>query len=176
MTDHAELIARLREACNGHPYAKIAWPHRILHEAADAISSLVRERDEARARVSSGSDYSIQLQRIIEALCHGFNLREDSAELFHHKMVMQKFPDYQTLRARATAAEADATRMREALSEAKCALWTDLNVTDEELLRIRNVSPYHDVLVAIGFARVKMLQKIVDAVRIARNALGGKDE
>ena len=29
---------RLREACNGKP-AKIQWPHRLLHEAADALDS-----------------------------------------------------------------------------------------------------------------------------------------
>ena len=32
-----KLTERLRAACNGHPHAKIPWPHRILHEAADAI-------------------------------------------------------------------------------------------------------------------------------------------
>ena len=29
---------RLRDACNGKP-AKIQWPHRLLHEAADALDS-----------------------------------------------------------------------------------------------------------------------------------------
>lgn len=51
MTTEAELaglIARLREACNGHPHAKIAWPHRVLHEAATALAALVVERDGLR--------------------------------------------------------------------------------------------------------------------------------
>ncbi len=30
------LVSRLRKACKGRP-AKIAWPHHLLHEAADAI-------------------------------------------------------------------------------------------------------------------------------------------
>jgi hypothetical protein len=35
-----ELVARLRAACIGHPDAKIAWPHRLLHDAADTIEAL----------------------------------------------------------------------------------------------------------------------------------------
>lgn len=31
------LAKRLRDACVGHPHAKIPWPHRLLHEAADAL-------------------------------------------------------------------------------------------------------------------------------------------
>lgn len=37
MTDG--LVARLREACNGKP-AKIEWPHRVLHDAANEIERL----------------------------------------------------------------------------------------------------------------------------------------
>lgn len=37
----AEGIAkRLRDACVGHPCAKIPWPHRLLHDAADEIDRL----------------------------------------------------------------------------------------------------------------------------------------
>jgi len=42
------LVERLRQACSGHPVAKIAWPHRILHEAADAIERLQKELETAR--------------------------------------------------------------------------------------------------------------------------------
>ncbi len=49
MTDHSDLIERLRAACVGHPSASIAWPHRILHEAADALSSQSLSLSEARA-------------------------------------------------------------------------------------------------------------------------------
>lgn len=38
---HAELIKRLREACNGHPNALIPWPHRLLHDAADALQAAI---------------------------------------------------------------------------------------------------------------------------------------
>ena len=38
--DIEDIVRRLREACVGHPHAKIEWPHRILHEAASALSSL----------------------------------------------------------------------------------------------------------------------------------------
>jgi uncharacterized protein YukE len=41
--DMKSLPERLRANCNGHPCAMIAWPHRILHEAADRIEELDRE-------------------------------------------------------------------------------------------------------------------------------------
>jgi len=34
------VAAKLRAACDGHPHATIAWPHRILHEGADEIERL----------------------------------------------------------------------------------------------------------------------------------------
>lgn len=36
-----DIVKRLRLACDGHPYAGIAWPHRLLHEAADEIERLL---------------------------------------------------------------------------------------------------------------------------------------
>lgn len=36
-----EIEQRLRAACNGHPHAKIPWPHRLLHEAADEMGRLL---------------------------------------------------------------------------------------------------------------------------------------
>lgn len=36
------IAKKLRGACVGHPNAKIPWPHRILHEAAEAIEALSR--------------------------------------------------------------------------------------------------------------------------------------
>jgi hypothetical protein len=33
----SEIKERLKEACNGHPNAVIPWPHRLLHDAIDAI-------------------------------------------------------------------------------------------------------------------------------------------
>lgn len=33
------IIDDLRSACEGHPHAKIAWPHRLLHEAIEALES-----------------------------------------------------------------------------------------------------------------------------------------
>lgn len=34
------LAQKLRDACNGHPTAQIPWPHRLLHEAADALDAV----------------------------------------------------------------------------------------------------------------------------------------
>ena len=35
-----KLAKELLEACNGHPHAKIPWPHRKLHDAAQALEDL----------------------------------------------------------------------------------------------------------------------------------------
>ena len=51
------LSLRLRQACNGHPYAKIPWPHRLLHEAADEIERLqtaIRETLTENAHLADG--------------------------------------------------------------------------------------------------------------------------
>lgn len=37
MTD---IVEKLMEASVGHPVARIPWPHRVLHEAADEIKRL----------------------------------------------------------------------------------------------------------------------------------------
>lgn len=38
----------LRKLCVGHPHAKVSWPHRELHNAADLIDELVGAAEEAR--------------------------------------------------------------------------------------------------------------------------------
>ncbi len=35
-----DILVRLREACVGHPYARIPWPHRLLHDAIAEIERL----------------------------------------------------------------------------------------------------------------------------------------
>lgn len=57
MTDHSDLIDRLRAACVGYPRASIAWPHRLLHEAADALSSQSLSLSEAREALSECEEY-----------------------------------------------------------------------------------------------------------------------
>lgn len=56
-----DLQTRLRAACNGHPAAKIPWPHRLLHEAADEIdrlNALVKEYDPyGRGIVEKAEDF-----------------------------------------------------------------------------------------------------------------------
>jgi hypothetical protein len=39
-----DIVERLKAACVGHPHAKIAWPHRLLH---DAIAEIERLRAQA---------------------------------------------------------------------------------------------------------------------------------
>ena len=38
--DEKNVVARLRDACNGHPSTLIPWPHRVLHDAAARIEEL----------------------------------------------------------------------------------------------------------------------------------------
>ena len=52
MTTERDIVERLRKNCNGHPYAKVAWPHYILHEAADTIEALRAERDALAAEAN----------------------------------------------------------------------------------------------------------------------------
>ena len=39
MSDVDVLIDRLKAACDGHPAAKVAWPHRLLHDAIEALEA-----------------------------------------------------------------------------------------------------------------------------------------
>lgn len=69
--DKIDLSKRLRAECNGHPHAKIKWPHRILHEAADEIDRLTSAPERARKAVEgmrpAGSMiYAYQLNRMID--------------------------------------------------------------------------------------------------------------
>jgi len=34
-----DILDRLKAACIGHPYAKIPWPHRLLHDTIDTASN-----------------------------------------------------------------------------------------------------------------------------------------
>ena len=45
MEREKDIVVRLLEACNGHPHAKIKWPHRVLHDAVNAIIELRKKRD-----------------------------------------------------------------------------------------------------------------------------------
>lgn len=35
-----DIVTQLREACVGHPHARISWPHRLLHDAIAEIEKL----------------------------------------------------------------------------------------------------------------------------------------
>lgn len=45
----ADIIQRLKAACNGHPNAQIPWPHRLLHDAIAEIERGRRIEDAARS-------------------------------------------------------------------------------------------------------------------------------
>jgi site-specific DNA-methyltransferase (adenine-specific) len=57
------LSLSLRQACNGHPYAKIPWPHRLLHEAADEIERLQNRHQRNSHRESAPTLCSFSASR-----------------------------------------------------------------------------------------------------------------
>ena len=42
-TNMPDVLDRLKDACVGHPYAKIPWPHRLLHDAIAEIEKLRKD-------------------------------------------------------------------------------------------------------------------------------------
>jgi len=36
----SDIVERLNDHCVGHPYSKIEWPHRLLHDARNEINRL----------------------------------------------------------------------------------------------------------------------------------------
>lgn len=61
------LVERLRAACVGHPHAKIAWPHRILHEAAAEIESLRSRNAELEGALKPFADRADYFEGRIKA-------------------------------------------------------------------------------------------------------------
>lgn len=52
-TEEIDLICQeILDNCKGHPHAKIAWPHRILHKAVALIRALAAERDAQKAEIA----------------------------------------------------------------------------------------------------------------------------
>lgn len=80
-----DIVAKLRQACKGHPHAKIAWPHRLLHEAADTIKALKQriadlERSEAATQklYQSWHDRALKAEHLMAQLSHALKaVRED---------------------------------------------------------------------------------------------------
>jgi len=97
MTDTAELIARLLNGIGAEFDDELHLSGSEARQIADALSSLVRERDEAWAEFGPVDRKSRSLAEHIKAALDELVAQADE-EL-----------------ARATAAEADAARMREAL-------------------------------------------------------------
>lgn len=89
---------------------------------------------------------------IVERLCAKLRLGAEPAQI--GALMSEAATEIESLRARVAVLEG--------------ALIRDLNVTDDELLRIRNSCEGQDGHVTIW---ATMLQKIVDSVREARRAL-----
>ena len=58
MSEQSDIIERLNDHCVGHPYAKIEWPHRLLHDARDEIETLRAKLTIAREALESYADRS----------------------------------------------------------------------------------------------------------------------
>lgn len=50
----SDIKERLKEACNGHPNAVIPWPHRLLHDAIDAVWEGEKRIAELEAELTKG--------------------------------------------------------------------------------------------------------------------------
>ena len=113
----SDLVERLRAACNGHPHAKIAWPHRILHEAADRIEALERELSEARALVAEANNSLYGSQGYFHSLNGG------PFDKYHLATGIENLKASSREQWRALAAsQAEASRLREALTYAAMGL------------------------------------------------------
>jgi hypothetical protein len=67
MADLDKLANDIRALCNGHPHAKIAWPHRELHALADRAQALAR-RDGGEEPVAKDA-----VDRVMAVLNYWFN-------------------------------------------------------------------------------------------------------
>ena len=67
----SNLPNRLRTACIGHPYARIPWPHRVLHEAADEIDAL-------RAQARAGRDREYHESELLTATLNSLKQQLDA--------------------------------------------------------------------------------------------------
>ncbi len=65
------MSERLRAACDGHPHAKIPWPHRVLHEAADYIERLEERCQAYKGQVWAGSAEIDRLRRLFVPAVEG---------------------------------------------------------------------------------------------------------
>jgi hypothetical protein len=67
------LQDRLREACNGHPHTKIAWPHYVLHDSIDAL-------DAAQERIAALEEILLAIEM---RTATGEGLSPDEAATIH---------------------------------------------------------------------------------------------
>lgn len=194
MTDHAELIAELLAEVRSDGDV-LAGPSDLDRRAADALSSLVRERDALRETncklhrraQQAESDIRAGRDEIIKARPRDQWGGTDRAFL-------QIYHENRDLRSRATAAEADAARMREALEQARHELW-HLGLVIGQIAKwprhyfnrvyieewvIRTAKIFErwgereraDEILAVTSSHTKTNERL----EAARNALGGKDE
>lgn len=85
MSGDKDLAVRLRAACNGHPHAKIPWPHRILHEAADSIETLRVAHRHAAERVIVLETTILEAMNRLEA-----NDAEDAYDMLDIALAMDR--------------------------------------------------------------------------------------
>jgi hypothetical protein len=59
----SEIKERLKDACNGHPNAIIPWPHRLLHDAIDAIWEGEKRIAEAE---SASASHLLEIEKLAD--------------------------------------------------------------------------------------------------------------
>lgn len=61
------ITDELARAAVGHPYAKIPWPHRLLHEAIEHIETLTAERDRYKTVLDAYRKWDAAMQFALDA-------------------------------------------------------------------------------------------------------------
>ncbi|MCK9361761.1 hypothetical protein M0Q28_06095 [Patescibacteria group bacterium] len=136
--------------------------------SADALSSLVRERDEARELVTEANNSLYGSQGYFHSLNGGpfdkYHLATGIEKL--KSGANRQYHAFEAAEARATAAEAERDEEREALEE--------LEAASDALAATRSQQTYLSMI--DNDRATDALNRLDVARKRARNALGGKDE
>lgn len=117
-----DILARLLEACNGYPHAKIAWPHRLLHDAHDEIERLKADLLASQEREAAADlrykDLSVEAADEFNSH-HEAMLQEIDQWWLKHQVacdtITRMQSDREAVRARFIASRLEVERLREAL-------------------------------------------------------------
>lgn len=97
-----DIVACLNDACVGHPHAKIAWPHNLLHDAATEITRLREQLAEAERQRDAEYERAESQAALVNCACC-YDEPTDLCEA--HKRVLDRLVADQRDAAQAEALE-----------------------------------------------------------------------